>query len=655
MRLLRLELTNFQGIRSLTLDLPAGCSASIYGDNAAGKTTVFNAVTWLLFGKASTGAKNFTPKTIGQTGEAHNLEHGVSATFITDFGQTVIFGRVFNEVYKRKRGSATAEFSGHETRYFVNGVPVKEKEYTDRILSYCGDSIETAMMLTMPDYFPSVMPWEARRAALLQVCGDVSDDDVIASMPTLSDLRGFLEHSGGSYSVAEYRKIAAARMKEANRELEAIPARIDEVRRGMPEISANEAEIVAAIAAARETVSALEDELATAKGNSRSLRGAAQIAKCEAAIAEARENYRAEANNADRAHLEALRAAQDEVTFHRSVTLEANSEAHRLRESLAIAEKRCRSLPARRAEIMAAEWDGSDVCPTCGQALPDAMLRRAMDAFNTKKALELAEIDELLALAPSEEDLEHLRADIRAAEKRSEQAKALIEVAEARVEELKAQPFAKPVFEQTAEYKQLSADLETMIRSHSEVREAAAAVIEILEFKLSEAKSALAIEEKKLYQITANNAAKGRIAELETREKELAKAYEHEAYGMYLCEEFTRAKVAMLTESINSKFERVRFKLFAEQINGGVKECCEVLIPAPDGSLIPYQTANNAAKITAGLEIIATMSRSYGVSLPVFVDNAESITRLAPESDMQIIRLVVSAGDKKLRLVTEDF
>ena len=78
MRLLKITLTNFQGIKALTLE-PLGVSASIYGDNATGKTTIYNALTWLLFDKSSTGAKNFTPKTRGPEGDIHHLEHKVEA------------------------------------------------------------------------------------------------------------------------------------------------------------------------------------------------------------------------------------------------------------------------------------------------------------------------------------------------------------------------------------------------------------------------------------------------------------------------------------------------------------------------------------------------------------------------------------------------
>jgi hypothetical protein len=141
---------------------------------------------------------------------------------------------------------------------------------------------------------------------------------------------------------------------------------------------------------------------------------------------------------------------------------------------------------------------------------------------------------------------------------------------------------------------------------------------------------------------------KQRIEELEAAEKRLSREYEHLQHGVYLCEEFIKTKVSMLTDRINGKFESVRFRLFVEQINGGIKEDCEVMIPA-DGRMVPYTFANNAARINEGLEIIDALSRHWTTSMPVFVDNAESVTKLHP-IDSQLMRLVVSETDKTLRM-----
>lgn len=70
MKILKMKLENFQGVKELEID-PQGESSAIYGDNGTGKSTVYNAFTWLMYGKPSTTEKNYTPKTTG----SHNLHH----------------------------------------------------------------------------------------------------------------------------------------------------------------------------------------------------------------------------------------------------------------------------------------------------------------------------------------------------------------------------------------------------------------------------------------------------------------------------------------------------------------------------------------------------------------------------------------------------
>lgn len=108
----------------------------------------------------------------------------------------------------------------------------------------------------------------------------------------------------------------------------------------------------------------------------------------------------------------------------------------------------------------------------------------------------------------------------------------------------------------------------------------------------------------------------------------------------------------MLDEKINSVFKNVRFQLFVDQINGGIKEDCEVLVPSEGGRLVPFSLANNAGRINAGLEIVDTLAKHFKFSMPIFIDNAESVTRLY-DTTSQIIRLVVSEQDKSLRLVID--
>ena len=127
-RLQRLTLSNFKGIKSLELDL-AGHNASIYGANATGKTTIYDAFLWLLFDKDSQNKSAFNIKTLDESGEPlHGLDHEVEAVLSVD-GQELTLKKSYKEKWTKRRGSATAEFTGHTTDYYIDGVPVKKSEY----------------------------------------------------------------------------------------------------------------------------------------------------------------------------------------------------------------------------------------------------------------------------------------------------------------------------------------------------------------------------------------------------------------------------------------------------------------------------------------------------------------------------------------------
>jgi DNA repair exonuclease SbcCD ATPase subunit len=141
-----------------------------------------------------------------------------------------------------------------------------------------------------------------------------------------------------------------------------------------------------------------------------------------------------------------------------------------------------------------------------------------------------------------------------------------------------------------------------------------------------------------------------RIAELEEQQKKLAIEYEELTRQIYLTEEFTKRKVDMLQEKINGKFKLARFKMFAENVtNDGIAECCETTLNG-----VSYKDLNNAAKINVGLDIIRTLATYYEFEAPIFIDNAEAVTKLTDMSGTQIIRLVVSEPDKALRIETKE-
>lgn len=658
MKLMSMKLENFQGAKSLSLNFD-GHSASIYGDNGTGKTTVYNALTWLLFDKASTGAKEFSPKTKGADGnDLHHLNHGVTALFETDSGERIAFQKVYHEVYKKKRGSAQEERDGHTVDYFVNGVPTKEKDYTATITSLCGGDSEKPKMLTMPDYFAEKLPWKTRREILLDMCGKVTDADVIKSRKELGELPELLAipgTSGKMYEIDEFRKIATARLKKLNEQLVAIPNRIDEAEKAIPDVSGLDSEKVGVeIKAIGERIITLQEQRARASlGDTHESDIRKKIADLENQISDCRLAYMQMCHGEMEEQRAKILEAEKNVSEHKMARIALESE-------LQIARAKLEAVTARRNDILK-EWrrvnaetlsDASTICPTCGREFPADKLEKIKDDFNLSKSRRLVELNRRGKTEASKDMIAELTEKVRGLELKVRNESDAIDNAIVAYSSAKDGATSVAPFESTSEYKNLYSQISALriqLNDSSSIMQESLASFDVQieaararELELSDMMAKIKIAELQ----------KARIGQLEDEENHLSEEYNDTEHGLYLCDVFTREKVNMLTDKINQRFKKVRFRLFETQQNGGLKEGCDVMVPTDSGRLVPYSSANNAARVNAGLEIIDTLSEYWGVKLPVMVDNAESITRLE-NVNTQVIRLVVSEADKSLRLEVE--
>jgi DNA repair exonuclease SbcCD ATPase subunit len=654
MRLLRLLLENYQGIQARTFDF-GGRSAAIFGDNETGKTTVINAVTWLLFDKASTGEKGYTPKTYDKFGGyKHNLDHAAEAQFETDTGRLVTLRKCFHEVYKKKKGSPIQEFSGHTVDYFADGVPTKEKDYLDTVSGFCGGP-EMMKMLTLPTYFAEDMSWQDRRKVLLDICGDVGDADVIAGNRELRELPQILTMPGTTdqrYAVEDYKRIASARKAEINRQLQTIPARVDEASRAMPDIHGLDRQVIEKeIADFRDR----RDALTTGTHAPAKTEAQVKLAEAEARLAEAKANHLRRVNEANQETYTKIA----EISKERATLLgKADDLWAKLREKTNEhdrMEKRRKALAVEYTEIHASQWDpDAAICPTCHRPLPEEDAERMREEFNVHRGVRLEEINATGCREASRDMLDKLLAEMqdtkteigRLSQEITERDKALSELQES-VKQI-------PPFTSTAEYADLCGRIECLRKEAADdIRNAEAEALDSRR-KLDDIDGQIRQRQGLLMNIENAAQQQRRVAELEEQEKRLAAEYEALEKGLYLCDLFTRTKVSMLTDRINAKFRHVRFQLVREQNNGGIDEDCEAMVPSADGELVAFKSANNAGRINAGIEIIGTLSEHYGISMPVFIDNAEAVTRIA-KIPGQMIRLVVSEKDKVLRLVLDQY
>ncbi len=628
-----LTLQNFKGITNSTISFD-GSNTDIFGANATGKTTHYDAFLFCLFGKDSQGRADFEIKALDTDGtQTHNLEHSVEVVLEID-GNPLPLQRIYAERWTKKRGQATAEFTGHTTRYLINQVPAKKKEFEDRIKEVIDES--AFRLLTGVKYFNDGLTWQKRRELLLEVCGNVTDQAVISSDEALTTLPDILENR----TIEEHKKMILSQRKGINDELAKIPTRIDEVKKSIVEIPEEKAQVEATVKSLEAEKSRLETELADLQngGEASKLRVELQgvIARATEA-ANAFNNNQRERVNTEQGKIDTLRkthgAKAGEISAFDTETAKLKSEKLTLG-------KLTESLRAEWGEVDSKKLEHDGKCPTCSQDIPMDQMEEIEDTFNQTKAAALKSITENgKTKAARVTEIETILAE------RDITRKNLAAARDKNLEDIKAiEDILSSIRKEKADTEKLNLQAAGIEGKIADINNGSRGAVEDLRVKLTAKAGEISEQNKILLQFESNDKSENRIVELTAQEKKLSAEFGRLESELYLIEQFTRAKVDLLEDKINGKFKVARFKLFSDQINGGLTETCETVL---DG--VPYGSINSAGRVQVGLDIIQTLQAHYGVSAPVWIDNRESVIEL-PEIDTQVISLIVSEGDQELRV-----
>lgn len=642
MKLLRLTYKNFKA-QSQNIILNDS-DVDVFGANGAGKTTAFDAFIWLLFGKDSKGAElSEDIKTRSQVDNGQ--EHEVEAVLLLDDGGHIKLKRTFREIWTKKRGSATETFSGHTTDFFIDDVPAKKREYSDRINSIISE--EKFKLLTDPLYFKNQMDWKDRRKILLEVCGDVSDEDVIASKEELAELPDML----AGKSIEDYRKILQARRTKMNDELRKIPVRIDEAQRNLPDVEGLNAEVIQTeLEDFKKTQMELNRKILKIQDGGAAADKQREIAELDTKQAEIKNRYDHEVNKKALLNLSVISELNSKKNRMESSIDDSRKKIEFLQKVITSGGEKLQQLRAEWEEINAEQFTASvdDTCPTCGQKLPadrvEAAMQQAIEAFNVSKSNRQAENNKTgkatkSKLIESGEQIEKLQADIAGMQ-------AKIAETDTEIERLKAETDEVKEYQTDVTYCAAEAQKSRLRKEIDDLNKDTSIETNKLQAEIRSLDTDVQSRQEKLAFIKTNHDGKARIEELQEEQKKLVVEFEELEHALYLTDLFIKTKVSMLDKKINSKFRIAQFRLFETQVNGGLSECCDVLY---DG----VARMSNSQEIKVGLDVIRTLSKHYGISTPIFVDNCESITELPP-MDGQVIRLIVSAEDKELRIERKD-
>lgn len=642
-KLKSLILVNFKGVRNLEVVF-TDQRTIISGDNGTGKTTIFDAFTWLLFGKDSTGRSdsNFNIKTIDPLTKKPilHLEHSVTGVISVD-GKEMKLQRNYVEKWVKPRGTTEETLKNHETEFYLNDVKLAtKKEYESEVAAILTEDI--FRMITNPFYFISLKV-DAQKELLFDMAGGISDDEVAAIKPEYIELLAQL--SGRSLS--QFSKEVTAKKKACNDVLAVIPSQIDTARRLMPESEDWEA-LEIELQKKKQRLTEIDNQITdkskiNEQENQRKLEIQRTIGDKRMSLVNRQNEIRASAG-AERN--EVMMKLKDLEYNHKSETrdLELNrsslsnceSEIQRIEDTLSVLRNEYRKINAETIQYP----EGAFVCPTCKRQLEvddiEAKQNELLANFNQNKAKRLKENkDKGFSLVELKKKKEAERDSIISKIKESEDRIVLIE---REIEVQKANMPEVPDVDAMIKNDPTCISLNNEIADLNNQLNIESKPVDVSELRF--AKSSLDDNIQELYKRLAKRdqieRAKKEIEELEEKRIQNNQAKADLEKWEFTVMSFQKDKDAKLIEKINSMFEVVSFSFVTEQLNGGEKLTCVCTV---NGT--PYPDVNTAGKVNAGLDIINAICKYKGVSAPIFIDNSESVNKIIPTIS-QVINLVVS-------------
>lgn len=640
----RIRLNNFKGIRNGEYSFD-DTNAVVYGENGTGKTTLMDAMLWVLFGKDSNNRADFGIKTLETDGTViPNVDHEVECTFMVN-GKPLVLRKNYREKWTKKRGSIAETFTGHETDYFIDDVPKKKSEFEAAISSIIDE--KKFQLLTNPLYFNETLTWQERRQILIDLCGDVSPEDVANSNARLKPLVPKLN----DMTAEDLLKMAATKRKRINKEITELETRISEAHfaaagETIDEIKLREDRLKLSTELDLLKYSQPEDKKRVRLNDLEKERNKLYNSALE--IKNEFDNKKRDLTyDLDKKVNDAMRRYDDLELYHDDLSREIESNNASVTD-----------LERKQADLRE-EWAGltakyplpdaeNATCGTCHQRLPNEMIAEMIERVNITRAEEKERINRTgKEYGRQIEEFREKTAEAVKEQKKSVDDKAVVEREMNELMERRDKVYRQKI-EDNEQYISIMNEIADIDREKETVIAEEVAPSNDAE-RIQTLTEQVAEIDEKLFSASRKKEQEDRVNELAKRKVAAGKEFEEIARLCSLVEEFIRTKVSVLESRINDKFTITKFKLFETQINGGLTETCEAVFNG-----VPYSGGlNNAMRINVGMDIINTLSSLYGMSAPVFVDNAESVTSLRPIRS-QVIQLVVKDAQKSLKVEKEE-
>lgn len=647
-----LSLLNFKGIRNLHVSFGENLTV-ISGRNAAGKTSIADAIMWVLFDVGYDGNK-LEPKTFDKNHEIiKEIPHEAELTLLVD-GDQIVLKRSLSDAWKGDKCTNTY-------KYYVDGDVTTAGDFKKVVEDICPDSV--FRRISSATNFCS-LPWQKQRELLESLAEKYTTQDI-----TQGDERfDFVVEELKKKSIADLIHHIKYKRKEVQKQLDSVPVRLAELNKSLPE-----AQDWDALSTEK---SNLNDKLVELANKMQAIRiGGADKVRYDGILKKIEFAEKRKRNMEQGA----MNLATEQATKHQSDVITANiavkkaqslvddlkatmrgyteSEIH-AKDKKEECERKVVDINNRLDELSKSRWSWNaedGICPHCGQPLPaedvERIKKESKDRFNERKSNASKKIQEEFngiqqEYTDAKNILEKLDNDRMVTTNQLVNANKTLKEAEFKKLEVDAE---KPktyeqILAEKEEYQQVVkeiADLQAELNEPSASSDENAKMLAELEKE----REPIGIRYNEVLELLATKETYDRISELIEKAKQDKESYQNQLdeldEQLDLANEYNKKSCQLLEENVNGHFSYVKWSMFTQDLDGNMKPYCECY---HDG--VPYSRLNGAAKVNAGIDIANTFSRFYQVSAPMVLDECESVNDPIYSGDQQQIRLKVTTDDK---------
>ena len=652
----RIRLENFKAFPNLEISFAPDVT-NIFGRNESGKTTVLDAITWCLFNKDHLYRTAFAIKTHGADGiDIPRLNHSVELE-ISINGIDRTLRRTLKERWVKPHGETETVFSGNYQECYIDGQSVSSTDYTKCISDIVNETVFKS--ITSPTYFLS-LPWATKRKFLSLLAGEIKQSDITGDDQLFDPLLAELQKQ----SIEDYHKHLRFQIRELRKKLDMVPVRLKEQEKALPEkqdwddIERQIKEKTTELDTLRASII---EEKTMSPSDVKRKHIKEDIEKQRIILADREKVVEDKYNSI-------LADTQKEYKKANAKIASNNNE----KVDLQVVLKQCENIVANNREAVAdltkqkvdfrGKWeseqrssfsapDDVNVCPTCGQYLPEEQLKEKISLlkaqFNESKADKIAELRAVAEKIKMNE--EELKRQFESATIHSEEARARIGEIDKENEYLANVPALPDV-----SIRDLLIEDGKYCSADEKVHELEKALENVEDSPIQEVDEETRSKEKELdlliKSLTTTLASKVQfdkvstyISELNEENRILAQQIaDLEKQEDILVEYKTRAD-SILEDRVNKHFSLVRWKMFRTLVNGNREAYCEATFKGTEAA----DGLNSAGYIMAGVDICNAIAKYYDISAPVVIDNAESINNdNFLDTEGQQIRLFVSEDEK---------